>query len=128
MSLHAEPRAAQEPPRRARRAGVVLAGVVTAAGLATAVTLALVLDDRADRAADDLRGRLQLVADAQTSWHAEHGEYSLSLADLGVGESSGDLAIVSAGADAFCAGAYDGRTDTALFFSPAGGFSGEACP
>ncbi|GAA0289717.1 hypothetical protein [Kineococcus aurantiacus] len=109
-------------PRRAR--GTLVGAAVT---LAVVAALTTVLDDRSASATEDLRGDLREVAAAQTRWRAGHGSYSTSLEELGVTPGRGDLAIVSAGADGFCAGAYDRRSRTALFYAPATGLTDRAC-
>jgi hypothetical protein len=121
---------AHETPRlrRPRRSTVVAAGIATAVGLAAALTLPIVHDERSTSASVDLRGQLQQIADAQDSWHAAHGEYSTSLEALGLGEPAGDVAIVRADDATFCAGGYDSGTRTSVFYTPADGFSSRACP
>lgn len=114
-------------PRGPRRAVVVAVGGLTALGLAVAVALPVVVDGRRSSAAQDLHADLQRVATAQAAWRDAHGSYSTSLDDLRVPEARTDVAIVSAGPDAFCAGAYDESTRTAMFFSPERGFDGTAC-
>ncbi|WP_380175619.1 hypothetical protein ACFEMC_09070 [Kineococcus sp. DHX-1] len=114
-------------PQGPRRAVVVAVGGVTALGLAVAVALPIVVDGRRSSAAQDLHADLQRVATAQAAWKDAHGSYSTSLHDLRVPAARTDVAIVSAGADAFCAGAYDESTRTAMFFSPQRGFDSTAC-
>lgn len=115
------------PPRRPHRLTVAVAGIVTAVGLATAVTLPIVLNDRSSSASDDLRGQLQQIATAQDSWHDQHGTYSTSLEALGVGEPAGDVAIVRADDASFCVGGYDIGTQTSVFYTPSAGFTSNAC-
>lgn len=102
-------------------------GGLTALGLAVAVALPIVVDDRRSSAAQDLHTDLQRVATAQAAWKDAHGSYSTSLDDLRVPAARTDVAIVSAGADAFCAGAYDESTRTALFYSSADSWSSRPC-
>lgn len=130
MSLSVETPTRSDPPhpgRRPHRAVVVGAGVLLVLGLASAVTLPVVLEDRASRAATDLREQLQQVATAQDAWRAAHGDYTTQLADLGLAGRDDDLAIVQADAGSFCVGAYDPGTESAVFYSPARGFSGTTC-
>ncbi|GAB3466611.1 hypothetical protein AB1207_18200 [Kineococcus endophyticus] len=114
-------------PQGPRRAVVVAVGGVTALGLAVAVALPIVVDGRRSSAAQDLHADLQRVATAQAAWKDEHGTYSTSLHDLAVPTARTDVAIVSAGADAFCAGAYDESTRTALFYSSDDSWSTHPC-
>jgi hypothetical protein len=102
-------------------------GGVTALGLAVAVALPIVIDDRRSSVAQDLHTDLQQVATAQTAWRDAHGSYSTSLHDLRVPTARTDVAIVSAGPDAFCAGAYDDDTRTTLFYSTGTSFSSRPC-
>ncbi|WP_380156677.1 hypothetical protein [Kineococcus sp. R86509] len=130
MSLSVKTPTRPDPPRpgrRPHRAVVVGAGMLIVLGLASAVTLPVVLEDRASSAATDLREQLQQVATAQDAWRAAHGGYTTQLADLGLAERDDDLAIVQADAGSFCVGAYDPGTRSAVFFSPADGFSSAAC-
>ncbi|MEZ0492965.1 hypothetical protein AB2L28_12050 [Kineococcus sp. TBRC 1896] len=125
MSRQAAPDTAAPTPRgRGRRTTVLAAGVAAALALAVAVTL--LLDGRRSSAERDLHEDLQRVATAQVAWKDDHGTYSASLLDLRVSART-DVAIVSAGPDTFCAGAYDEPTRTALFFSPTRGFGSTAC-
>ncbi|MEZ0163688.1 hypothetical protein AB2L27_02780 [Kineococcus sp. LSe6-4] len=127
MSARSVPDAPVPAPPGPRRAVAVTAGVVTAVALAAAVAFPVVLDGRRSSAAQDLRTDLQRVATAQAAWKDRHGGYSTSLPELGVPAARTDVAIVSAGPDAFCAGAYDDGTRTALFYSSAQGFTATAC-
>ena len=130
MSLPVEIPTRPDPPRQGRRphrAVVVGAGLLTVLGLAGAVTVAVVREDRESTAAGDLRGRLQQVATAQDGWRASHGSYTARLSDLRVSEREEDLAIVRADATGFCVGAYDSGTRTVAFYSPDGGFSATSC-
>ncbi|WP_432511085.1 hypothetical protein [Kineococcus sp. SYSU DK001] len=116
-------------PRQAlrRRPGRLVA---LGAGVAAALALLGVpaaLQARAAHADDRLQEQLGRVAAAQAAFADAHGSFSTSLDELGVTGARAELAIVSAGPDAYCVGAYDGATRTALFYSPAGGFSAEAC-
>jgi hypothetical protein len=107
---------------------VVGVGLLTVFGLATAVTLPVVLDGRESTATAGLRTRLQQVADAQVAWKAEHGAYTTRLADLGPGaDGEGELAIVRADDTGFCVGVYDSHADSAIFYSPTTGFSSTSC-
>ncbi|WP_328295907.1 hypothetical protein OG218_24970 [Kineococcus sp. NBC_00420] len=130
MSLYVETPTRPDPPypgRRPHRAAVVGAGVLIVLGLASAVTLPVVLKDRASSAATSLREQLQQVASAQSVWKTAHGSYTTQLSDLRMREPDGDLAIVRADDSGFCAGAFDEETRTALFYSAAAGFSSTAC-
>lgn len=123
----ARPQPGPATPHRPHRAVVVGVGLLTVLGLATAVTLPVVLDDRGTTAATAMRGRLEQVAAAQDAWRTEHGTYTTRLADLGLADREGDVAIVQADEDSFCVGAYDGRTRTSLFYSVPGSLSTGAC-
>lgn len=127
MTGPSAPAASRSTERGQRRVVAVAVGGATALALAVAVALPIVLDGRRSNAEQDLRTDLQRVASAQTAWRDEHGGYSTSLRELRVPPARTDVAIVSAGADAFCVGAYDESTRTALFFSPRDGFGSTAC-
>ena len=130
MSLYVETPTRPDPPtpgRRPHRVVVVGVGVLLVLGLASAVTLPVVLDHRASSAATDLHGQLQEVATAQDAWRAAHGGYTTQLADLGLAERDDDLAIVQADEGSFCVGAYDPGTQSAVFYSPDRGFSSTTC-
>lgn len=126
MSLHVE---APTRPAHARphRAVVVGIGLLTVLGLATVVTLPIVLDDRNASATTSLREQLQRVAAAQDAWRAEHGSYTTQLADLRMTDPDRDLAIVRADSAGFCAGAYDDGTRAVVFYSSGEGFSTTSC-
>ena len=130
MTLRVEAPTQPEPvpaTKRSRRLVVVGVGVLTALGLGAALTLPVVLDGRHSSATTTMRAQLHDVATAQSAWKADHGTYTTRLEDLGLEQSGGDLAIVSADEGGFCAGAYDPGTRATVFYSPADGFSDEAC-
>lgn len=114
---HPDPMQTDKRPHRAVVAGVAL---LTVLGLATAVTLPIILDDRHSSATTTMRAQLTQIAIAQDVWKAEHGTYTTRLDDLRLVESDGDLAIVHADAAGFCVGAYDSGTNSVLFYSADG--------
>ncbi|WP_432540378.1 hypothetical protein [Kineococcus sp. SYSU DK002] len=121
MPEHRPHRASHRRPRRVAALGAGLAAVLALLAVPAA------RDARADHATDRLREQLGRVVAAEAAFAEAHGSFSASLDELGVTGARAELAIVSAGPDGYCAGAYDGRTRTALFYSPAGGFSPRAC-
>ena len=113
---------------RPRRAVVAGAGLLVLVGLAGATGPPRLGGDRDAEAARALRAQVQQVARAQDAWMRAHGTYTTQLGDLGLGEGPGEVAIVRADARSWCAGAYDGRTRTSLFYAVPGGLSATACP
>lgn len=113
--------------RRAHPAVAVAVGVALLATLAGSVTLPVLLGSRTAQAGTTLRAELTDVDVAQQQYRDRHGGYADDLAALALPAGDHDLALVRAGQLGYCVGAYDGASDTTLFYSPAEGFSSRSC-
>lgn len=115
------------PARRPHPLVAVVVGGSLLAGVVGSVALPVLLGSRSEDASASLRTQLTAVAHAQDAYRDEHGTYTDALGDLTLPTTGHDVALVRAGADGFCVGAYDDGTGTALFYSPANGFTDTSC-